>query len=123
MQNRVVHIVDDDLPVRDSLHWLLRSADIESRVYESPELFLTLTDGQPQGCVLLDMRMPRTNGIEVLKSLAQRGMTAPVIVMTGHGDDIDASEVLRLGATDFLEKPFEAERVLAAIEQAMSGER
>lgn len=119
MTDRLVHIVDDDPAVRDSLRWLLASADIESRVYETPQAFFALTGGLPAGCVLLDMRMPETDGVAVLKTLARSGMTAAVIVMTGHGDSADASEALRLGAADFIEKPFSAERLLAAIDRAL----
>lgn len=119
MSDRLVHIVDDDPSVRDSLRWLLTSAEIESRVYETPQAFLALTGGRPTGCVLLDMRMPETDGVAVLKTLARNGMTARVIVMTGHGDGADASEALRLGAADFMEKPFSAERLLSAIGRAL----
>jgi two-component system, LuxR family, response regulator FixJ len=119
MSSRLVHIVDDDLSVRDSLHWLLNSLGIDSCVYETANAFLTATAACPAGCVLLDMRMPDIDGIAVLRALARRGMSAPVIVMTGHGDGVDASEVLRLGAADFIEKPFAADRLLAAIETAM----
>lgn len=119
MTDRLVHIVDDDASVRDSLRWLLASVGIESRIYETPGTFLALTSGCPKGCVLLDMRMPETDGVAVLKSLARSGMTAAVIVMTGHGDSADASEAMRLGAADFIEKPFSAERLLAAIDHAL----
>jgi two-component system response regulator FixJ len=123
MNDRLVHIVDDDAAVRDSLRWLLASAAIEARIYETPRTFLALTAGQPLGCVLLDMRMPEIDGVSVLRELARQGMTAPVIVMTGHGDGVDAEEALRLGAADFIEKPFAAERLLAAIERALAGPR
>lgn len=119
MGQRFVHIVDDDLPVRESLRWLLTTADIESRVYDTPEAFLDQTDARPRGCVLLDMCMPGTDGVAVLKLLASGGMTAPVIVMTGHGSQADAAEVIALGAAEFIEKPFAADRLLAAIERAM----
>ncbi len=119
MNSRFVHIVDDDAPVRESLRWLLSSVDIDSRVYETPEAFLDATHGQPQGCVLLDMHMPGTDGVAVLKRLASGGMTAPVIIMTGHGREADATEVLRLGAAEFIEKPFAADRLLAAIQRVM----
>lgn len=119
MNSQVVHIVDDDAPVRESLRWLLSSVDIDSLAYETPEAFLDATRGRPEGCVLLDMCMPGTDGIAVLKLLATRGMTAPVIIMTGHGRDADATEVLRLGAAEFIEKPFAADRLLAAIQRVM----
>jgi two-component system response regulator FixJ len=119
MKSQVVHIVDDDAPVRESLRWLLTSVDIESRSYATPEAFLDATQGRPHGCVLLDMCMPGTDGIAVLRRLARRGMTAPVIIMTGHGRDADATEVLRLGAAEFIEKPFAPDRLLAAIERVM----
>lgn len=119
MGQRFVHIVDDDPPVRESLRWLLTSADIESRAYDTPEAFLDETHARPHGCVLLDMCMPGTDGVAVLKLLASGGMTAPVIVMTGHGTPSDAAEVLALGAAEFIEKPFAAERLLAVIERVL----
>lgn len=119
MASRFVHIVDDDPPVRESLRWLLSSADIDSCTYDTPEAFLDATHAQPRGCVLLDMCMPGIDGVAVLKRLASRGMTAPVIVMTGHGNRTDAVEVLRLGAAEFIEKPFAADRLLAAIQRVM----
>ncbi len=123
MASRFVHIVDDDPPVRDSLRWLLSSVDINSRAYDTPEAFLAATRGQPQGCVLLDMCMPGIDGVAVLKRLASGGMTAPVIMMTGHGNALDAVKVLRLGAAEFIEKPFAADRLLAAIERVMPPEQ
>lgn len=120
MSDRLVHIVDDDGPVRESLRWLLTSANIPSRVHESPLTFLAITGSRPTGCVLLDMRMPGADGVTVLKQLARHGMTAPVIVMTGHGDGVDASEALRLGAADFIEKPFSADRLLNAVDKALA---
>ncbi|MFC3714239.1 response regulator transcription factor [Sphingoaurantiacus capsulatus] len=119
MGSRFVHIVDDDQPVRDSLRWLLSSADIDSQAYDTPEAFLEATRAQPDGCVLLDICMPGIDGVTVLKRLASGGMTAPVIIMTGHGNQSDADEVLRLGAADFIEKPFAADRLLAVIERVM----
>lgn len=119
MASRFVHIVDDDPPVRESLRWLLSSVDIDSFAYDTPEAFLDATHARPQGCVLLDMCMPGTDGVAVLKRLASGGMTAPVIVMTGHGSASDAVEVLRLGAAEFIEKPFAADRLLAVIQRVM----
>lgn len=119
MDQRFVHIVDDDPPVRESLRWLLSSVDIEAVTYDTSEAFLVATAGQPEGCVLLDMRMPGIDGVAVLRRLASNGMTAPVIVMSGHGSHADAAEVLGLGAAGFIEKPFAAERLLAIVAQLL----
>ena len=121
MNDRLVHFVDDDLSVRESLRWLLVTADVWSCVYETPQSLLGLTGGRPEGCVLLDMRMPGTDGVRGLKTLARHGMTAPVIAITGHGDGVDASEARHLGAADFIEKPFSADRLSAATERALAG--
>lgn len=117
---RVVHIVDDDESVRSSIHWLLASAGIAARIYESPTAFLTLTDARPTGCVLLDMRMPGLDGLAVLKRLAQHGPTAPVVILTGHGDSADAAQAMLNGASAFIEKPFAADRLLAVIDDLLS---
>lgn len=120
MSDGLVHIVDDDAAVRESVRWLLASAGIEACIHPTPRGFLGATGGRPTGCVLLDMNMPDIDGVSVLRALADAGMTAPVIVMTGHGDSVDASEVLRLGAVDFIEKPFAADRLLAAVDAALT---
>jgi two-component system, LuxR family, response regulator FixJ len=115
----LVHVIDDDDAMRDSLEFLLRSAKIDVRTYDSATAFLsTLPDGAT-GCVVTDVRMPGLSGIDVLRELKARGATMPVIVITGHGDIQLAVEAMKIGAADFLEKPFDDEVLLASVRAAI----
>ena len=113
-----VHLIDDDEAVRDSLEFLLRAASIAVRAYPSPLAFLErLPDIEP-GCVVTDVRMPGMTGVELLQHLRDIDSPLPVIVMTGHGDVPLAVETMKLGAIDFLEKPFPDEAILSAVRLA-----
>lgn len=115
----LVHVIDDDDAMRDSLEFLLRAAKIEVRTYDSATAFLkTLPDGAT-GCVITDVRMPGLSGIDLLRQLKARGSTMPVIVMTGHGDIQLAVEAMKIGAADFLEKPFDDEALLISVRAAI----
>ncbi|HEX9955550.1 MAG TPA: response regulator [Allosphingosinicella sp.] len=115
----VVHIVDDDASVRASTSFLLRSRGFASEIYASGEEFLK--EGKPGvGCVLLDLRMPDLDGFAIQAELARRNLTIPVIMMTGHGDVPSAVRALRLGATDFIEKPFTEEALAQSVERALA---
>lgn len=116
----VVHVVDDDEAVRDSMAFLLRSAQLEVEAYESAVAFLGKAAGAA-GCVVTDVRMPEMTGIELVRRLKELGNKLPVIVMTGHGDVPLAVEAMKAGAVDFIEKPFDEERLLAAIDMALAG--
>ena len=115
----VVHVIDDDEAVRDSLAFLLRSARMTVRSYDSATAFLDALPGIAPGCVVTDVRMPDVSGIDLLRRLRERGITMPVIVMTGHGDVPLAVEAMKIGAADFFEKPFEDDALLAAIQAAL----
>jgi two-component system response regulator FixJ len=115
----VVHVIDDDEAVRDSLTFLLRSARMTVRSYDSATAFLDALPGIAPGCVVTDVRMPDVSGIDLLRRLRERGITMPVIVMTGHGDVPLAVEAMKIGAADFFEKPFEDDALLAAIQAAL----
>jgi two-component system response regulator FixJ len=124
----VVHVIDDDEAVRESLAFLLDTADVRVRTYESATAFLDASPVIDGGCVITDVRMPDMDGLELLRRLRMRGVTSPVIVITGHGDVPLAVEAMKLGASDFLEKPFDDEVLLAAVKAALertreSGER
>lgn len=122
----VVHVVDDDLPVRRSLAFLLASDGLPVRLHDSAEAFLRDVGGQASGCVLTDVRMPGTDGLELLRQLRAAGSRVPVIVMTGHADVPMAVEAMRSGAFDFVEKPFDDEVLLTSIRAALlrdGGER
>jgi two-component system response regulator FixJ len=115
----LVHVVDDDDAVRDSLAVMLESAGFAVRTYGSATELLTATIGTI-GCVVTDIRMPEMDGLELQRRLAETGARLPVIVMTGHGDVPIAVEAMRAGAADFLEKPFDDEQLLASVQRAIA---
>jgi two-component system response regulator FixJ len=115
-----VHIIDDDEAARHSLEFLLRSGGIASVSHDSAETFLSTLPNSKIGCVITDIRMPGINGIELMAQLRKGGSTVPVIVITGHGDIPLAVEAMKLGAIDFLEKPFDDDAILSAIDTALN---
>jgi two-component system response regulator FixJ len=122
-----VYVIDDDKAMRDSLEFLLGSADFNVTLFESAQHFLDALSGVDFGCVVSDIRMPGIDGIELLKRLKASRSNFPVVIMTGHGDVPLAVEAMKLGAVDFLEKPFEDDRLIGmidiALKQAASGAR
>ena len=118
--NQVVHVIDDDADVRQSLAFLLSTAGLAVRVHESGAAFLKVLSGTQDGCIVTDVRMPGIDGIELQKRLNAANSTMPVIVMTGHGDIALAVEAMKAGAMDFIEKPFDDEIMLAAIKSALA---
>ena len=122
-----VYVLDDDQAMRDSLEFLLGAANFDVTLFESAQHFLDALPGVDFGCVLSDVRMPGIDGIELLQRLKAGRSTFPVLIMTGHGDVPLAVEAMKLGAVDFLEKPFEDDRLIGMIEialqQAESGAR
>lgn len=115
MTDAVVHIVDDDAAARQSLAFLLSAAGMPVRVYESATAFLAAAATAQRGCLVTDLRMPDINGVELLQKLSAYGLQLPAIVVTGHGDVPMAVEAMKAGATDFIEKPFDDETILAAV--------
>lgn len=118
-----VFIVDDDPAVRDALSLLLGIQDYRVAVFGDAESFLKAYKGEWRGCLLLDIRMPGMDGLTLQKHLAQLGSELPVIIMTGHGDVASAREAFRAFAVDFLEKPLDHRKLLAAIADAFSRQR
>src|ERR1700692_4069343 len=114
-----VYVIDDDDAMRDSLDFLLGSADFHVTLFESARNFLDALPAIDFGCVVSDVRMPDIDGIELLKRLKASGSLFPVVIMTGHGDVPLAVEAMKLGAVDFLEKPFEDDRLIGMIETAL----
>lgn len=114
----VVHIVDDDEAVRQSLSFLLSTAGVPVRVYESATSFLHALPSLQAGCLITDVRMPDLTGIELLQRLKAKSINLPVIVITGHGDIPLAVEAMKSGAIDFIEKPFAEEAILRAVRSA-----
>ncbi len=120
---KLVHVIDDDEAVRDSLSFLLRAADFNVVAYQSATQFLESLKRDMDGCVITDVRMPDMSGLDLLRSLRGSSCMIPVIVMTGHGDIQLAVEAMKAGALDFLEKPFDDERVLTAVQSALEVRR
>jgi two-component system response regulator FixJ len=114
----VVHVIDDDSGVRNSLRLLLESASLPVRIYESGEAFLASLDPMQPGCIVLDLRMPGLSGIEVLQKLRDHH-EIPAIVIAGHADVADAIRSMKLGAIDLLEKPLEPQVLLQAVKAAI----
>lgn len=123
MSEAVVHVVDDDDALRDSIGFLLASAGIAWRSYPSALALLDRVDVLETGCILTDVRMPAMSGLELVQELKRRGVPHPVIVLTGHADVALAVQAMKAGVGDFLEKPFQPEALLASVRQALaSGE-
>jgi two-component system, LuxR family, response regulator FixJ len=110
-----VYVIDDDPAMRDSLNFLLGSAGFEVLLFESALAFLDILPTLDFGCVVSDVRMPGVDGIDLLRRLQADRKTLPVVIMTGHGDVPLAVEAMKLGAVDFLEKPFEDDRLVGMI--------
>ena len=115
----VIHVVEDDQPMRDSLVMLLEEAGYKVRAYAMAEDLMALGGPTEPGCVVSDVRMPGMDGLTLLRRLRAGGSALPLILITGHGDISMAVTAMKAGAFDFLEKPFEADALLAAIEAAL----
>ncbi|HEY0626269.1 MAG TPA: response regulator [Allosphingosinicella sp.] len=113
-----VYIVDDDRDVRSSISFMLGTAGRLTRAFAGGQDFLDSLDHLEPGCILLDIRMPDIDGVEVLEALNKRGITWPVIIMTGHGEVALAVQTMKMGALDFVEKPFEEDVLLGSLEKA-----
>jgi two-component system, LuxR family, response regulator FixJ len=114
----VVHIVDDDAAVRDSLDLLLRLRGYRTRSFASGEALLASVGPAAHGCIVLDLCMPGANGLAVQSTLRQLRIDMPVIVLTAHGDAASARAALKAGAFDFLEKPVDDAVLISTIEAA-----
>ncbi|WP_421736949.1 response regulator FixJ [Caulobacter sp.] len=119
MTDGVVHIIDDDEALRDSLAFLLDSARMPCALYPSARDFLERLPGLANGCVLTDVRMPDMNGLELVRRLNTVGYRDPIVVMTGHADVPLAVEAMKEGVHDFIEKPFDDELMLNALDSAL----
>ena len=118
-RDAVVHLIDDDDGVRRAVAFLLTTSGYAVRVYESAAAFLEALPTVQPGCIVTDVRMPEMDGLELQRQLKQRGIGLPVIVVTGHGDVPLAVEAMKAGAIDFIEKPFNDEKLLSAIRIAI----
>lgn len=115
-----VFVVDDDEAMRSSLRWLIESDGLQVETFDSARNFLDNYYPGQSGCLLLDVRMPGMSGLELQAQLEDREITAPVIIITGHGDVTMAVKAMKAGAYDFIEKPFDDEVLLGAIKRALS---
>lgn len=122
-QAPVISVVDDDAAARSSLRLLLKSLGLAALAYESAAAFLASYDPQLPGCLLLDIRMPGMNGLELQEELNQRGSLSPIIFITGHGDVAMAVEAMQQGAFDFLQKPFRDQELLDRVQRALAKDR
>jgi len=116
----IVHLIDDDEDFRKSLAFLLGTAGLAVKIYESAVQFLERYDGSQAGCIVSDVRMPGMDGLRFLQQLKEMGARLPVVIMTGHADVAMAVQAMKAGAVDFIEKPFSDESMLEAIRSAMA---
>lgn len=115
----IIYVIDDDDAMRDSLNFLLDSSGYSVTLFDDAQRFMDALPGLAFGCVVSDVRMPGIDGIELLKRMKAQHSPFPILIMTGHGDVPLAVEAMKLGAVDFLEKPFEDDRLIAMIETAV----
>ena len=120
MSDPVVHVVDDDMSMRDSIAFLLGAEGISARTYESARALLDSGSALDSGCIVTDIRMPEMDGMELVAELQRRGVRLPVIVLTGHGDVALAVQAMKAGVADFLEKPFDDEALLRAVRASLA---
>lgn len=113
-----VFIVDDDLSIRDSLSLILSLKGFRTACFAHAEDFLAVLQPDWMGCVVADLKMPGMSGLELQQALAQRQPLLPVVVITAHGDVASSRQAFKANAVDFLEKPFDDEQIVAAIDIA-----
>ncbi|HEV2594124.1 MAG TPA: response regulator [Sphingomicrobium sp.] len=114
---KLVHIVDDDAAVRRSVAFVLKTSGHQVETYESGADLIKESGRLADGCILLDIRMPGMDGLEVQQKLQEKGVSLPVIIMTGHGDVSLAVKAMKSGAVDFIEKPFAKEALLTSLKE------
>ena len=118
-EKATVHVIDDDEAIRQSLAFLLQAAKLEVKTYSTAMAFLDALPDAASGCVITDVRMQGMSGVDLLRRLKELKIGVPVIVITGHGDVALAVEAMKVGAVDFLEKPFEDDVLLASVQSAL----
>jgi len=116
----LIYIVDDDAAVRTAIRLLIRSANLLVETHASADEFLAHFDADRHGCIVLDVRMPGLNGLELQDQLNARHVITPIIFITGHGDVPMAVEAMQQGAQDFLQKPFQDQELLERIHAALA---
>ncbi len=116
----IIYVIDDDEAVRESLEFLLKTAGLAVRSFDSAQSFLDVLPEIRSGCIITDVRMPEITGIDLLRRVKEMGLDIPVIVITGHGDITLAVEAMKIGAVDFLEKPFDDDTLLDAVRASLT---
>ncbi|MEW6271707.1 MAG: response regulator [Thermodesulfobacteriota bacterium] len=119
----IVYVVDDDAAVRDGLRFLVESVDLRVESCASAQAFLDAYDASRPGCLVLDVRLRGMSGLDLQDELAKRGVSIPTIIITGHGDVPMAVRAMKMGAVDFVEKPFNDQQLLDRIQQAIDKDR
>lgn len=119
-RHQIVHVIDDDDALRNSVRLLLVNEGLLVRTYSSASEFLTALDSAQSGCVITDVRMPGMSGMELLAHMAAKELSLPVIVITGHADVPLAVRAMKQGAIDLLEKPFRADELIAAVRRGLA---
>ena len=122
MADGVVYVVDDDASVRSSLKWLIESVELQVREFASAQAFLESYDRARPGCLVLDVRLRGMSGLDLQAELAKRAITIPTIIVTGHGDVPMAVRAMKMGAIDFVEKPFNDQQLLERIQHAIEAD-
>ena len=120
MDYRFVHVIDDELPVRRSVAFVLQSAGFRVKAWPGGQEFLKNVRNIQHGCIILDLHMPQPDGLAVQNTLRERGVTMPIIILTGHGDVSSAVHAMKNGALDFLEKPFDRSALLQVVERGFA---
>ena len=121
--NPIVFVVDDDIAVRDAIKNLLESVGIHVQTFGSGAEFLAKTRAEAPSCLILDVRLPGTSGLEFQRELTMAGIEIPIIFITGHGDIPITVQAMKAGAVDFLTKPFREQELLDAIHKAVDRDR
>ncbi|GAA4013524.1 response regulator FixJ [Sphingomonas swuensis] len=116
----IVYVIDDDQGARESLEFLLDCNGVRVRSFSSADAFLRASPPLGGACIITDVRMPGTSGLELAEELKRRGATAPVVMITGHADVPLAVQAMKAGVSDFIEKPFDDELLLSAIRKALA---
>ena len=120
---QIVFVIDDDASVRDSLKNLLESVGLHAELFDSAQAFMKFHPSEVPGCLILDVRLPGLSGLEFQNELLRRGVSLPIIFITGHGDIPMSVRAMKLGAVEFLTKPFRDQDLLEAVRVGLDGDR
>ena len=120
---QIVHVIEDDLDLREALEALLESSDLSCRSHQSAVQFLESPPLEGGGCLVVDVRMPGLSGIDLIKEVRRRKIPLPIIMMTAHADVPVTIQAFKLGAVEFLLKPFSNQQFMEAVQSALQSDR